>query len=226
VALSIEYGKKRHTIRWAIITIIILFLLVCGWFAYRWYEYGDLPPVAFPIAGADAGVDESVVTTLQIGQYNVQPRYPRTISIPTIGLTQARIFPVVLDSNSILTYPNNIHDVGWYEKSGLPGDGSVIILDGRSKGTIVPGPFAKLSLMKRGDKIVIERGDGQQLTYYVSDNEIVTTEGLYTANKIGLPVRSGEESLNIVADSGTWVPRLGMFDHRDFVRATLVSPLK
>lgn len=225
MSLEIEFTKKRHTVRWVILIIVIALIAASGWFAYRWYTTGQLPPIKLPLASADTSVDESNVSSLDINQYTVAAIRPRYIQIPSLNLSQTRIYAVGLDANNLLQYASNIHDVGWYQKSNTPGNGGVILLDGRGKGNTTTGPFVDLALIQPGSHIIVARGDGMIYTYSVVDTNTMSFAEAITngVKKISQAVTQGTETLNIVADAGTWVPKLNMFDHRVLLRASLLN---
>lgn len=226
MSLEIELTKKRHTFRWIFFVLVIAILISSGVIAYRWYEYGDVLPFSVPLlVTADTSVDESHVSSLQVSQYTVPALNPRFIAIPSLHISDTRIYPVSITRNDgLLSYASNIHDVGWYQKSNTPGNGGVIVLDGRSKGLTQSGPFVGVATLKNGDQIMIKRGDGALFTYDVIDTQTLMTSTLYTTglSLMSKAAQDGAESLNIVADAGKWIPKLNMFDHRVLIRSSLI----
>lgn len=224
MALDIYYTKDRHTGRLIFGIILIALLAATGWYGYRWYTTGEIP-LALPIAGANTAVSELAVTPAQISQYSASASNPRYIRIPSLDVGNTRVFPVNLDaSNQVETTPN-INDAAWYEKSATPGSGGVGLIAGHSVGINHDGAFNQLKALQLGSKIVIERGDGKVLTYKVVENQSMTIEEVNTTGmkKMGQPVEAGMEGLNLITTDGKWVPRLGTFDRRILVRATIVD---
>jgi hypothetical protein len=207
------------------VIILIAALGAAGWFGYKWYTTGERPPVPLPLAAASDAVDETEVSVSQISQYTVADEKPRYVRIDTLDLANTRLKPVGLDANNLLAYPSNIHDAGWYEKSNTPGSGGVILINGRSIGNKSEGPFKGLSSLTFGSKITLERGDGTLHTYSVVENKDMTIEDVNSTGmkNMTLSAKEGIEALNIMSDSGTWVPKLGVFDGRTMVRAILVN---
>ncbi len=224
MALEIEYVRERHLKRWFLVVVLIIILGVAGWFAYKWYTTGDTP-VVLPIASANSTVDESDVSFDQIKEHAVSAKQPRYISISSIDLGLTRIYPVGLDESNLLKVPTNIHDVGWYEKSGTPGDGGVILLDGHNGGINTKGAFAQLSRLKKGDTITLERGDGEEFIYQVVENQSMSIEEVNATGMtlMGISAEPGKEGLNLIGFDGKWVPKLGMFDRRTMLRAVIVQ---
>ncbi|TAL14750.1 sortase [Patescibacteria group bacterium] len=222
MALDIEYVKERHTGRWVFLIVLVLILVAAGWFGYRWYTTGDLP-LSVPLVSADSHVDESTVTSAQVKTYTVDAAHPRYITIPSIGLGNTRIYPVSLNSNNLLQAPDNINDAGWYSKSSTPGSGGVILIDGHNQGITKNGAFAKLGTLKSGDKIILQRGDGNTFTYKVVDNQSMSIDevnatGMTMMGKTAVP---GKEALNLITFDGKWVPKLGTFDRRIMLRSVI-----
>jgi hypothetical protein len=224
MALDIEYVKERHAGKWLALVVIILVLAAAGWLAYKWYTTGDLP-VSLPVASANSAVDESDVTYDQVNEYTVPAANPRYISIPSINLNSTRIYPVGIDSNNLLEVTANINDVAWYEKSGTPGDGGVILMNGHNTGINNDGAFAKLSELVKGDRINIERGDGRKFSYTVVENQSMSIDEVNATGMktMGTSADPSKEGLNLIAFDGKWVPRLNMFDRRVMLRAVIVN---
>jgi hypothetical protein len=205
--------------------LLIVALGVGGWYGFKWYTTGEKPPVPIPLAAASESVDETPVSDLLISQHVVDELKPRYIRIDSLNLPNTRVQPVNLDENNLLAYTANIHDAGWYEKSNTPGSGGVILIDGRSIGNTSSGPFKGLYALKFGSKIVLERGDGMIYSYSVVENKDMTIEDVNMTGMTDMTksAKPGVEALNIITDSGSWVPKLGMFDRRIMLRSILVN---
>jgi len=224
MALDIHYAKERHTGRLIFTIILIALLAATGWYGYKWYTTGEIP-FSFPIASANTAVSESAVTPAQISKYSALASNPRYIRIPSLDVGNTRVFPVNLDaSNQVETTPN-INETAWYKKSATPGSGGVMIISGHSIGTNHDGAFSRLKTLQAGAQIVIERGDGKVLTYKVVENQSMSIAEVNATGmkKMGQPVEDGAEGLNLITTDGKWVPRLGTFDRRILVRATIID---
>ena len=91
-------------------------------------------------------------------------------------------------------------------------------LDGPAK-AVASVPTAKLE--RKGDEIIIERGDGKKIRYSVMENKLET---LMEANTSGMkrlmtPYDSTKEGLGLITCAGNWVPRDKVFDKRILIRA-------
>jgi len=198
-------------------------LVVIGWFGYRYFTTGELPPaISVGALAADTSVDETPVNTSQRAGYSVAADEPRYLSIPSQNVTQARIFKTGVDASNLLAFAQNINDVGWYQKSAAIGQGyGVVLLTGHNKGTKSSGAFAKIGSLKPGDEIAIERGDGKRFSYAVEDIQSMTVqEASQTGMKTMLePIDEVREGLTLVTTDGNWVPRIKQFEKRVVVRA-------
>ena len=224
MVLTINYTKERHTGRWVFFVILIALLAACGWYGYRWYTTGDVP-FSLPIASANTAVDESSVTASQISSYTVEVSKPRYISIPSLNVSETRIFPVALDTSNQIETPTNINDASWYEKSALPGSSGIVLMSGHTVGINHDGVFKQLGTLATGARLVITRGDGKTFAYQVVENKSMTLDEMNSTGMktLGQSVESGKEGLNIIVADGKWVPRLGTFDRRIILRASIVD---
>jgi LPXTG-site transpeptidase (sortase) family protein len=220
--LSIEPERERHYGRWVLAFVTLCSIVISGWYIYQWYMTGMQPPVPIPIAKADPSIDESDVSSAMIAAYEVPASHPRYISIPSIGVGKTRVYPVSVTDQNMLDTPRNINDTAWYKKSATPGQGyGAVLIDGHNGGNSKNGVFAKLSTLKEGDEIVIERGDSQIYKYQVVESQ---TMNLDQVNSTGMKmmmesVDPNKEGLSLITCAGTWIPRLQQFDQRVMVRA-------
>lgn len=174
-------------------------------------------------ASAEAeNVDETEVTDTEIAAHNVPAYQPRYLTITSIGVENARILSVGVKTSGELDTPTGIFDVGWYNQSGTPGSGKVMVLDGHNGGPTKVGVFKYLPNVQIGAKVTIERGDGQIFTYTVKENVTVplseSNEYMKTAFK---SPEAGKESLTIITCTGDWSQQRQTYLSRQFLRATL-----
>lgn len=225
MSLEVDYKKARHPGRWVALFVFIVVLAASGWYGYKWYTTGALPPVPLPIAAANTRVDESSVSPALVRDHTVDAMHPRYINIPSLDLEDTRVYPVGLDANNLLEAPSNIHDAGWYSQSGVPGDGGVVLVQAHNVGVTKKGAFSGLGDLNEGDMIKIERGDGEIFTYSVVENQRMTIEEVNATGMamMGVSAKEGKEALNLITFDGTWVPRLGTFDHRIMLRSVIVE---
>ena len=222
--LKIDEKREIHLWRWLFLVLFVGLLAAAGWFGYKWYTTGEVPPIPLPVASADPRVDESVVTETQIDNYTVPASNPRYISIPKLNISQVRVQKVGVTPNNQLDVPKNINDAAWYEKSATPGQGfGAVLIDGHNGGITRNGVFAKLNTLNQGDEITIERGDGKKFTYSVVENESMTLDEV-NSNGMKKMMKSADEDtegLSLITCDGKWIPKIQQFDRRIMLRAVL-----
>lgn len=223
--LAIKH-KREFPTRWVIFLLVVCTLLAAvGWYTYQWYMTGDTPPIVKAQSG-DPKINEKPVTKSEIDEYTVPADQPRYISIPTIDVGETRIYPVGVTANNQLDVPKNIDDAAWYKDSALPGSGyGAVLIDGHNGGISRDGVFAKLGSLQNGDRITVERGDGEKFTYEVVENQSMSLDEV---NKTGMKMmmqsaEEGKEGLNIITCDGKWVPRIKQFDARIMLRAVRID---
>lgn len=124
---------------------------------------------------ADANNPSEIAPTEEeIAKHQTYTTTPRYLEIPRLKL-KARV-----KSSNVTEYvmpvPENIFDVAWYSGSGNPGQGGNILISGISQGSTQPGAFANLDSLESGDKISLERGDGERFDYEVKEILIIDKE--------------------------------------------------
>ena len=147
---------------------IVLFCLTfffarTAFWEYKYYneQEGRARATAETVEDATATeVDETEVTTEQRREHNVEPTAPRYLSIEKLGIINARVYSMGINTSGELDTPYNIFDVGWYSQSSKPGSGGVLVMDGHNGGPNVEGVFKHINQLYAGDLITIERGDG------------------------------------------------------------------
>lgn len=209
-----------------LLILLIALLGLTGWYTYRWYMYGEQPPIETRLlVSANPAIDESEVSEEQVQTHTATPSHARYLSIPKLNVSDARVFEVGLTADGAMQDPTNLSDVVWYNKSATPGSGGVVLLNGHNGGVTRDGVFAQLHTLDRGDVIEVERGDGTLLRYEIRENQSMHLDEV---NDTGMSMmmqsaQEGKEALNIITCDGNWVPRYGQFDRRIMLRAVLVE---
>lgn len=227
MALTTRSGRSAGVIwAWAIGILLFLVFLTSCWYAYRWYMEGEEPPITVPLfVTADPDVDETEVTAEQIDTHAVPAANPRYVSIPSLGITNTRVFAMGVGKDNSLLSPANISDAAWYDKSATPGSGGVVLMNAHNGGVTRNGVFAKLGTLSKGEIIEIERGDGQKFHYEVRENQSMPLEEVRESGMkmMTQSAEPGKEALNLITCDGKWVPRFKQFDRRIMLRAVLVE---
>ncbi|MBQ9020360.1 class F sortase [Candidatus Saccharibacteria bacterium] len=165
-------------------------------------------------------VDETDVTDNEKMEYTVAADMPRYLSIEKLGVTNARVLPIGVTSTNELDTPNNIFDVGWYINSAAPGTGGVSVIDGHNGGPTKVGVFKRLPSLVKGDKIVIEMGNGTKYEYEVYDNvSVPLDEADGQMYKMEQTPIAGRESISLITCTGEWSQVQQTYLSRQFLRA-------
>jgi LPXTG-site transpeptidase (sortase) family protein len=136
-----------------------------------------------------------------VGSYKVAPDMPRRINIPNIKVN-ARILALGVKSDNQLKAPTNIYDAGWYQKSAKPGENGAMLIDGHVHGPTKPGVFYNLKKLVAGDRVTVERGDGQVFNYTVVKSQSYPKDAVDMAAAI-TPAIAGKQGLNIITCNGS-----------------------
>lgn len=224
--LRIEQQKSFSLVPWIVGFVLLALFVAAGWFGYRYYTTGEQPPIPVALAAVNPEVDEADVTNEQKDAHEVPANLPRYISIPVLGVDNARVMSVGVKTNGELDTPKNINDVGWYDKSTTPGFGnSALLLDGHNGGPTKGGVFEKLPDLKLGDQITIERGDGKKFTYEVAENKTLSLDDLNNGGMKRMSESASDmaEGLNLISCTGNWVPAKNTYDQRVTIRAVAIE---
>lgn len=229
-AMSLKIKGWRKIIKWAIWSVIgILFLVfLIRVISYENYYYnekeGSERAITVSTTTEEEELEEEKPTEQQINEYTVAADRPRYLTIPKLGIKNARILPMGVKSSGELDTPRNVYDVGWYEASGKPGQGGTMIIDGHNGGPHVLGVFKNLPKLSSGDIITIERGDGVVYDYsVVENNEIPLADANEYMRTAAKSPEEGKESVTLITCTGEWSQQQGTYLSRQFTRAVLVE---
>lgn len=222
-SLKIKSGKHRDSKKWligAVIFAVIAGSMVAGYFLAINMRVEKVEKQRFETL--DLKTD--TVSEKQVKEYTVAPERPRYLKIPSAGVDKARILEVGVnkpnaDGNQQMDAPKNINDTGWYNcqvnpiaknrcaTPKVPGDGNTktaTLMDGHTcfsrNQTCV---FDRISSLKNGDSIIIERGDGKELTYKVRQVEVLELKDV-DMKKAMKPIETGREGLTLITCAGTY----------------------
>lgn len=169
-------------------------------------------------------VDETEVTEEQRKEYIVALDRPRYLSVDGLGVSNARVVEISVQSDGKLGTPVNIYDVGWYSASGLPGQGGVMLMAAHNGGPTMDGVFKHLNQLGIGDVITVERGDGAILRYEVVESKTMLVEDANDyMGAMMMSAVSGKEGLNLITCTGNWVQNQATYDQRVMMRAVIID---
>jgi sortase (surface protein transpeptidase) len=156
-----------------------------------------------------------------VKNYVVAPDLPRYIKIPKLSVN-ARVLQVGVTSSGALGTPNNVYDAAWYTGSSKPGQPGAMLIDGHVSSWTTRGVFYGLKRLVAGDKIQIQRGDGQVFNYQVVKSQMFADDNVDMQAAVR-PVTAGKQGLNLISCIGKVKKGTNEFDHRIIVFAEQVD---
>ncbi len=228
--MSLKIKGWRKFVKWGFWLILgilfLMFFIRVATFEHAYYNEKEGSERAVAVEAEEEAEEliEEEPTEEEVREYTVAADRPRYLTIEKLGIYNARILAMGVNTKGELDTPRNIFDVGWYEGSGKPGQGGTMIIDGHNGGPHVLGVFKNLPNLVEGDIIKVERGDGIVYKYEVVENNAIALEDsnkyMTTAGKS--PV-SGKESVTLISCTGEWSQAQGTYLSRQFTRAVLVE---
>jgi LPXTG-site transpeptidase (sortase) family protein len=176
------------------------------------------------VAAAFAGVpdvSEEPISNQSKMDYKVPRSEPRYIKIASLGV-DARVQNVGWDEGEQMAMSSNIFDAAWFNGSARPGDAGAVVINGHVSGPSQDGIFAKVSHLKQGDTIVIERGDTMKFSYEVRKVETVRLEDV-NSGKLFQVIDGADQGLNLITCSGQYDRNADSYSDRTIVYATLTK---
>lgn len=228
--MKVKHSKKKSR-QVVVVALSVCWLLLIGYTGFYLYvnfiQTKDISSSSGQTV-ASHEVDETEVTQEKKDDYQVpNPSFPRYLSIPGLKISNARVVQIgTIKDTGQLDSPKSIYDAGWYTKSGLPGAGKgAVLIDGHNGGPTKGGIFENLGSLSKGSEIIIERGDGQRITYQVVDNREMSVEDINNeSNPLGMKTMLNsmdpkKEGLNMITCVGDWDYSKNTFNKRVMLRA-------
>lgn len=146
------------------------------------------------------------------------PAQPARLIIPQIGLDLEPV-PVGLDEQRVPIVPK--HDVGWFNRSAMPGQGSNVVLWGHvlrwKDAPRVPAPFARVHELAPGAEIEVIIETGQAHRYRVTEQVQVRPD------EVGYIKPTSGERLTLVSCIGDNVIQEGIVT-KEYRLITIAEP--
>ncbi len=161
------------------------------------------------------GTDETQPPANALANYHVASDMPRSITIDKIGV-KARVFQMGVNMDGSMQAPIGIYDAGWYTGSARPGTRGAAVIDAHASGITKQGLFGYLDNLVVGDTVELELGDLTKLTYRVVNKESVAKDTV-DMKKLLSAQGQGDEGLNLITCSGTWVQKQVTYSNRTIV---------
>lgn len=228
--MKVKHSKKKSR-QVVVVVLSVCWLLLIGYTGFYIYvnfiQTKDISSSSSQTV-ASHEIDETEVTQEKKDDYQVpNPSFPRYLSIPSLKISNARVVQIgTIKDTGQLDSPKSIYDAGWYTKSGLPGAGKgAVLIDGHNGGPTKGGIFENLGSLSKGSEIIIERGDGQRITYQVVDNREMSVEDINNeSNPLGMKTMLNsmdpkKEGLNMITCVGDWDYAKNTFNKRVMLRA-------
>lgn len=228
--MKVKHSKKKSR-QVVVVALSVCWFLLIGYTGFYLYvnfiQTKDISSSSGQTV-ASHEVDETEVTQEKKDDYQVpNPSFPRYLSIPSLKISNARVVQIgTIKNTGQLDSPKSIYDAGWYTKSGLPGAGKgAVLIDGHNGGPTKGGIFENLGSLSMGSEIIIERGDGQRITYQVADNREMSVEDINNeSNPLGMKTMLNsmdpkKEGLNMITCVGDWDYSKNTFNKRVMLRA-------
>lgn len=228
-SLKVKKSRKKYLpyVIWGVVILVLgaLILRVAIWEKNYYDEKeGSERATAGVVGDVDSSeVSDEVVTEEMQREYTVAADKPRYLTIERLGIKNARIFEVGVNSKGQMETPNTNYDAGWYTGSSKPGTGGTAILDGHNGGPSAYGIFKKLNTLVAGDMIKIEMGDGTVYNYRVYDNfEVKLSEANDKMSLLAVSPVANTESISLITCTGEYSLKQKTYLSRQFLRATRV----
>lgn len=151
--------------------------------------------------------------------YIVPKNAPRFITIQRINV-RARVIAQGIGVQGLPKDPKNIFDVAWYEDSAIPGTVGTTVMNGHVSGSEKTGIFYNVSSLRTGDKIIIEQGDGNILTYSIKATQIYSNSSI-SMDIINKSFDPTKPALNIITSTGRYIKKTNQFEQRLVIQALL-----
>lgn len=165
------------------------------------------------LTAAGCGGEEASTSNAQSG---MRPPVVAAVDHPdapvklSIGDTSAPTDPVKTDTEGVLLPPRDVHRLGWWADSSLPGSGAgSIVITGHIDDVAQGVGFAKsFTALKSGDTVILAGKDGKSWTYRVNGVDSVSKQGGLPTERLNR--RDGPETLALITCGGQFVgPPLG-----------------
>lgn len=148
---------------------------------------------------------------------SVRPARPVSVSLPAIGVQSASVVPVGLDARGAVEIPDDVREVGWYERGPRPGEAGNAFMtshvDSRTQGR---GVLFDLVRSQPGDPIIVTHADGSTSEWVVVARERIE-KGSYPMDRVFR--FDGPSGLVIDTCGGRFDPTTGSYENIDIVYA-------
>lgn len=184
--------------------IFVTFLAVISAAYFRSLKSASEPTVvSIQDSSAEKPASEVEPSTKDKSDYQVPPDMPRFLTIKSLGVTNARVLALGTTGDGAVATPASVYDVGWFDGSAKPDTGGVSLIVGHVSGISAPGVFRSIHTLSAGDKVELELGNGDVLTYRVDAVESFPADKV-DMSKVLTYNPDDTEGLNLVTCFGSF----------------------
>lgn len=146
---------------------------------------------------------------------------PERLRVPRIGVDTTLMDLGLTDKRELEVPPlSKARTAGWYDRSPVPGEVGPAILAGHVDSRSGPAVFYRLSELREGDTIVVDRSDGRTATFVVDRVEQVAKSAFPTKRVYGATPRP---ELRLITCGGTFDAASGHYLSNVVVYAHLTT---
>ena len=143
---------------------------------------------------------------------------PARLKVPSLGIS-AEVEEVGQRADGSMGTPADFMNVGWWGEGSRPGEpGNAVFAGHVNNALTLPGVFAHLSQVNKGDYVTVSDSDGHTLVYEVSEVSLYDTDQAPLAKIFS---KTGPSQLVLITCDGEWVQDSRSFDKRLVVVARL-----
>jgi sortase A len=161
---------------------------------------------------------KTAVAAIPVVRHGIAVNEPARLIIPSIGVN-ASVQSVGLSKtgSGAIGTPSNFTDVAWYNRSPVPGDSGIAIIDGHLDGRTVPeAVFYHLADLTEGQNIYVQDRAGVQQRFIVTGRQVLPND----ADTSSIFARTDTPQLVLITCTGDWIPEKHEYSDRVVVFAT------
>jgi sortase A len=227
--------QRRRQASFNIISVALL--LFAGAYGLQAYNLNQDLKRELAVLGADSGEttagqprisqiaendepEEEEPSEQAVAEYRVAPNAPRYLKIPKLGI-KARIVSVGETPEGAVDVPANIHDVGWYMGSkNINSENGAGFLVGHVSGYTNTGVFYELSKLSSGDAIIVEKGNGEEISFNVFERNDYSVDNVDMRRALRQSSRHSDRlNINLMTCSGDFNAEADTYESRSMISA-------
>lgn len=144
---------------------------------------------------------------------------PVAVRLPSIDVASG-LEDLAIDRSGRLRSPRDWQRVGWFADGTVPGDVGPAVVAGHVDSPTGPAVFDRLDELEPGDRVEVERDDGEVAVFVVDRAEVVAKDDFPTASVYG---PTPDAQLRLITCDGPYVRSSGGYQDNLVVYATEVT---